>query len=78
MACPYIEDFDCNSNVNSVQQWTRSTWSMTNGNCVEVSPQPGQFIRVRDSKNPGGAVLGFPSAQWNSFVGVVRNGGFDR
>jgi Domain of unknown function (DUF397) len=78
MARSGADEHFVDSEVNSAQTWIRSTWSMTNGNCVEVAPQPGQFIRVRDSKNPFGAVLGFPSAEWNAFVGAVRDGELGR
>jgi len=78
MACLGVGEHDRDSDVDPALNWIRSTRSMTNGNCVEVAPEPGQFIRVRDSKNPSGAVLGFPSAEWNAFVGAVRKGRFDR
>jgi hypothetical protein len=51
---------------------------MGNGNCVEVTGLTGGLIRVRDSKRPRGAVLGFTPAEWDAFVGGVRNGEFDR
>ena len=51
---------------------------MANGDCIEIDNRAGGFIRVRDSKNPGGPVLGFGSTQWNSFVTGVRDGEFDR
>ena len=35
-------------------------------------------IRVRDSKNPRGAVLNFTPGEWDAFIGGVRNGEFDR
>lgn len=51
---------------------------MTNGNCVEVAGLPGEFVGVRDSMNPTGAVLGFTQGEWDAFVGGVRNGNFDQ
>jgi len=51
---------------------------MGNGNCVEVAGLSGDLIRVRDSKKPGGAMLGFTPAEWDAFVSGVRNGEFDR
>jgi len=58
--------------------WTKSSLSMGNGNCVEVAGLSGDLIRVRDSKKPGGAMLGFTPAEWDAFVSGVRNGEFDR
>lgn len=64
--------------------WAKSSLSYANGSCVEVSGLSGDFIYVRDSKNKnargdaGGAVLRFTPAEWDAFVGGVRNGEFDR
>jgi hypothetical protein len=58
--------------------WRKASLSYANGGCVEVAARSGERISVRDSKNPAGAVLGFSSADWNSFVGAIRNGKFDR
>jgi hypothetical protein len=58
--------------------WIKASLSYANGGCVEVAARPGERIIVRDSKNPAGAVLGFSSVGWNSFVGAIRNGEFDR
>jgi hypothetical protein len=49
---------------------------LANGNCVEVAGLSSDLMRVRDSKNPGGPILGFAQAEWRAFGGV-RNGGFD-
>lgn len=38
----------------------------------------GDTIRVRDSTNPDGRVLSFTAAEWDAFIGGVRNGEFDR
>jgi hypothetical protein len=51
---------------------------MTNGNCVEVAGLPGQFVRVRDSTNPAGTILGFSQGEWGAFLGGVRHGNFDQ
>jgi hypothetical protein len=54
--------------------WVKSSYSMTNGNCVEVAGLPGRVIGVRDSKNEqSGNVLRFTPAQWNAFMRDVRN-----
>jgi hypothetical protein len=51
---------------------------MTDGNCIEVAGLSRELIGVRDSKNPVGPVLGFRRAQWDVFVGHVRNDAFGR
>jgi hypothetical protein len=59
-------------------KWTKSSLSTYNGNCVEVAGLTEHTIRVRDSKNPGGAVLSFTQAEWDAFIGGVFNGEFNR
>jgi hypothetical protein len=66
------------SHDNSVQNWTKSSLSNANGNCVQVAGLSGELIQVRDSKNVKGPVLRFTPDEWDAFVGGVRNGEFDR
>ncbi|WSR42926.1 DUF397 domain-containing protein [Kitasatospora purpeofusca] len=57
--------------------WRKSSYSGDNGGeCVEValvSPSP-DVVPVRDSKDPSGPVLLFPSAAWSSFLSALRDG----
>jgi hypothetical protein len=55
--------------------WRKSRRS-TEGDCVEVAAVAGGMA-VRDSKDPGGAVLRFTVAEWRAFVAGVRDGEFD-
>jgi hypothetical protein len=66
------------SDGDSSSAWIKSSLSAYNGNCVEVAGLAEDTIRVRDSKHPRGAVLSFTQAEWDAFVGGVRNGEFDR
>lgn len=63
---------------NRVRTWVKSSLSMYNGNCVQVAGLADDVIRVRDSKNPRGAVLSFTPAEWDAFIGGVHLGEFDR
>jgi hypothetical protein len=63
---------------SSAGTWIKSSLSAYNGNCVEVAGLANDMIRVRDSKHPRGAVLNFTPAEWDAFIGGVRNGEFDR
>jgi predicted secreted Zn-dependent protease len=57
--------------------WRKSSFSdMSGGNCVEVA-FVGDMIAVRDSKDPAGPVLGYTRAEWDAFIGGVRDGEFD-
>jgi hypothetical protein len=58
--------------------WKKCSLSYSSGGCVEVAAGSHDLIRVRDSKNPRGTVLGFSSADWNTFVGEIRGGKFER
>jgi hypothetical protein len=69
---------DDRSGKQASPDWVKSSLSYANGGCVEVATRSGEQIRVRDSKNPGGTVLGFSSADWHTFVGAIRSGKFDR
>jgi len=58
-------------------RWVKSSFSFSNGNCVEVATrqaQQGAERLVRDSKNPFGPILIFPPAAWDAFVREVKAG----
>ncbi|TQS41845.1 DUF397 domain-containing protein [Cryptosporangium phraense] len=60
----------------SPSSWRKSRRSASI-NCVEVAETP-SVIGVRDSKNPGGAVLRYPAAGWSAFLAGIKRGEFDR
>jgi len=55
-------------------RWRKSSKSATTG-CVEVSVTSSR-VRVRDSKNPDGAVLEFTRHEWEAFLAGVSLGEF--
>jgi hypothetical protein len=63
---------------SSELDWAKSSLSMANGSCVEVAGLSGELINVRHSKDVKGPVLRFTPAEWDAFLGGVRNGEFDR
>lgn len=67
-----------NDEIAGITNWTKSSFSFANGQCVEVASFPGGDVAVRDSKNPSGPALRFTPAEWNAFLGGVNNGEFDR
>ncbi|MFE9439684.1 DUF397 domain-containing protein [Streptomyces sp. NPDC006602] len=59
-----------NSNIDlSSVRWRKSSYSNgTGGECVEVADNLPGIIPVRDSKNPEGSALVFPTRAWALFV----------
>ncbi|GGP63650.1 DUF397 domain-containing protein [Saccharothrix coeruleofusca] len=55
----------------STLRWRKSARSGTASNCVELA-RVGAAVAVRDSKNPAGPVLVFPSARLAAFLTGVR------
>ncbi|MEU1806032.1 DUF397 domain-containing protein [Streptomyces sp. NPDC019937] len=58
-------------------RWFTSSYSNNGGQCVEVAANLAAsrgVVPVRDSKNPGGPVLGFPVEAFSSFVASVKAG----
>ncbi|GHI06530.1 hypothetical protein AQI88_19475 [Streptomyces cellostaticus] len=48
-------------------RWEKSSYSLANGDCVEVAHLPGGAVALRDSKNPHREALRFTSAEWSAF-----------
>lgn len=62
----------------SQAMWVKSVRSSGNcDNCVEVAFVDGA-IAVRDSKNPTGPALVYTRAEWDAFIGGVKDGEFDK
>lgn len=58
--------------------WRTSSRSQT-ANCMEVAPLAGDArVAMRDSKDPGGAVLVFDRRQWLAFIAGAKDGRFER
>jgi len=51
--------------------WNKSSYSMSNGHCVEVAMKDG-LVRVRDSKVQNGPVLRFGADAWSALLADVR------
>ncbi|MEU4210167.1 DUF397 domain-containing protein [Streptomyces sp. NPDC026206] len=54
--------------------WRKSSYSLANGDCVEVASPVQQSIAVRDSKDSQGPALAFTPESWSAFVAVVDGG----
>ena len=56
--------------------WRKSKRSNPSGNCVEVTELTAGRVAVRNSRYPDGPALIFTPAEWDAFVGGVRDGDF--
>ncbi|MCG6499125.1 DUF397 domain-containing protein [Kitasatospora sp. A2-31] len=56
--------------------WRKSSFSGAQSNCVEIAVGVSSVVPVRDSKDPGGAILLFPAEAWTSFLAGVKVGDF--
>lgn len=56
--------------------WRKSSFCKTS-DCVEVTIEKSEAVRVRDSKDPRSPVLTFTASEWEAFIQGVCNGEFD-
>ncbi|MFJ9842358.1 DUF397 domain-containing protein [Kitasatospora sp. NPDC101155] len=56
--------------------WRTSSYSVQEGQCVEVADGFLDRVPVRDSKDPDGPALVFAADAWSAFVSAVRSGEF--
>ncbi|MFK0215127.1 DUF397 domain-containing protein [Streptomyces sp. NPDC090298] len=53
---------------DALTEWTKSSYSAVNGDCVEVKAQGALLVRVRDSKDIDRPGLGVSAETWSAFV----------
>lgn len=58
-------------------QFRKSSYSGTNGQCVEVAPDGDCGRWLRDSKDRNQPPLYFTAGEWEAFVRGVKDGQFD-
>ena len=51
--------------------WRTSSYTGTNGNCVEVGGTAG-IVLTRDTKDRDGVALSIPGDAWASFIASLR------
>jgi hypothetical protein len=54
--------------------WRTSSYSGSNGNCVEVTTDVGAWILLRDTKDRCGPILAFRPNAWRWFIGQAKAG----
>jgi hypothetical protein len=68
----YSDNFD-----RTGARWVKSAAGNAGGNHVEISRLGDGGMAVRDAKDPEGPILFFTPAEWDAFVGGVKDGEFD-
>ena len=56
--------------------WRKSSYSSTNGSCVELATD-GENVRLRDSKAPDGGTLTLSADTWRSLLDAAKAGELD-
>jgi hypothetical protein len=64
------------THVHDPAVFIKSSFSSTDGSCVEVASCACGQVQVRDSKDPDGPVLTYTPPEWTAFVQGVREGQF--
>ena len=54
-------------------EWFKSSYSMQNGDCVEVR-RTERGMAVRDSKEPAGPCIRLSPTAWSAFLSALRDG----
>ncbi len=54
--------------------WFKSTRSNGQSACVEVAFLDSSIVPVRNSKDPSGPALVFPTDAWTAFVTAIKTG----
>lgn len=48
--------------------WRKSSYSLGNGECIEIASSGDGDVVVRDSKNPDRIVLSYDPVEWRAFL----------
>ena len=54
-------------------EWSKSSHSSANGQCIEVAQNLPGIVAIRDSKDPDGPKLLISPADWLTFLSKVRD-----
>jgi hypothetical protein len=53
--------------------WRKSSYSLGNGECIEIASTDAGTVVIRDSKDPDGATILCAPAEWRSFLSAVKS-----
>lgn len=71
-----MDQMQATGGVADGRAWRKSSRSGKLGNCVELAPAD-ERVAMRNSREPQGAVLAFPTAAMAAFLGAIKNGELD-
>ncbi|GAA0434129.1 DUF397 domain-containing protein [Streptomyces luteireticuli] len=54
--------------------WRKSSYSMGQDSCVEITDQFPGAVPIRDSKTPDGPAIAASASAWTAFVAAVSTG----
>lgn len=60
--------------TREVFEFRKSSYSGSQGECIEVARNLHSVVGVRDSMNPYGPSLVFPAQAWAAFVTAIKAG----
>jgi Domain of unknown function (DUF397) len=52
--------------------WVKSSYSGSQGDCVEVAELPDGGMAVRDTKDRAGVILRFGADAWGEFIASIK------
>jgi nitrite reductase/ring-hydroxylating ferredoxin subunit len=55
--------------------WRKASYSINNGQCVEVASASRVTVLVRDSIDPAGPVVTFSGQAWQAFLAGAKSNG---
>ncbi|MFC6083494.1 DUF397 domain-containing protein [Sphaerisporangium aureirubrum] len=71
-----MSEFGIGIEVGAALSWMKSSFSSSNGECLECATVSDGAILVRDSKRQTGPVITCTPTAWRAFVAGVRDGRF--
>jgi hypothetical protein len=57
---------------SATSDWRKSSYSLGNGECIEIGSIGAGVVMIRDSKDAAGPVLRCGPDEWRSFISAVK------
>lgn len=56
----------------ATSDWRKSSYSLGNGECIEIASMGADVVMIRDTKDTAGPTLRCGSDEWRSFISAVK------